>query len=152
MRSHTLIVLAALVPLAGCFSYRPVVGVPKPDTAVEAVLSDSGTLRIAPTIGPNAAAIRGVLVGVRGDTLDVTIAEVRTRSGESYFLSGTTVWLLRGDLVSFNARHFDRRKTTLAAVAGVATAVAIVAGVRFAGGGGGTDGGGGGPPTMRPTP
>ncbi len=152
MRKQLLLVLAGVAPLAGCYTYRPVTGVPRASAAIEAILSDSGTLRVAPTIGPNAASIRGALVAVRGDTLDITIAEVRTRSGESLFLSGTTVWLLRSDLVAFRARHFDRRKTTLAAIAGVAGAVAIIAGARFTGGGGGTDGGGGGPPAVRPTP
>ncbi len=156
MPSRTLpgaaLALLLLTSVAGCFTYQPVTGVAPVGVSVDAVLSDTGTLRLAPTIGPNAGGLRGTVRAVRADTMDIDLTEVRTRAGQSYFLTGTTVSLLRGDLAELRVRSLDRRRTTVVAISTVVGAVALAAGAKAIGGGGGTDGTGGGPPAMRPPP
>lgn len=150
MRPSLLPLAAAVLATAGCYSYLPVTGAPSARSEIEAVLTDSGTLNVAPRIGPNAGSILGRVVGVRGDTIDLAIAEVRTRTGTTYYLRGTTVPLLRGDLSSIRVRTLDKGRTVVAVSATVLGAAALAAGVSAISGGSDNTGGGGGTPAMRP--
>lgn len=152
MRLHSLLLaLPVTAFLGGCYNWRPVTGAPPARATVEAVLSDSGTLTLTPRIGPNASTILGTLTGVRGDTFDIAVAEVRTRDGLSYYLRGTTITLVRGELAQLRVRTLDRRRTAIASTIAILGAGAIITGVRF-GGGGDNTGGGGPPPAARPRP
>jgi len=143
--------LPALALLAGaCFDYRPVTGAAPMGGQVEAVLSDTGTTNLTPRLGPNAASLLGTVVAVRGDTLDISIAEVRTRDGLTYYLKGSTVPVLRSDLASLSVRTFNKRRTIVAATVGVLGAAAIAGGVQAISGG--SDNTGGTPPTPAARP
>jgi hypothetical protein len=148
---RTFRLLPVLAPLLGaCFNMVPVVGAPPQGAELEAVLSDAGTATLTPRIGPDAASILGTLAAARGDTLDIAISEVRTRSGLTYYLKGTTISLVRGDLSALRVRQFDKRRTIVAATAGVLGAAALAAGVTAISGG--SDNSGGSPPTPAARP
>lgn len=145
------LVLPALAILLGaCFNVVPVTGTPPQGAQLEAVLSDSGTIALTPRIGPNAGTIIGSLTAARGDTLDIAIAEVRTRDGLTYYLKGTSISLLRSDLSALRMRQLDKRRTIVAATVGVFGAAALAAGVQAISGGSDNTGGGGGNPAARP--
>lgn len=145
------LVLPALAILLGaCFNVVPVTGTPPQGAQLEAVLSDSGTVALTPRIGPNAGTIIGTLTAARGDTLDIAIAEVRTRDGMTYYLKGTSISLLRTDLSALRMRQLDKRRTIVAATVGVFGAAALAAGVQAISGGSDNTGGGGGNPAARP--
>jgi hypothetical protein len=148
---HLRLVLPVLaIVLGACFNVVPVTGTPPQGADLEAVLSDSGTIALTPRIGPNAASLTGTLTAARGDTLDIAIAEVRTRDGLTYYLKGTTVSLVRSDLSALRMRQLNKPRTIIAATVGVVGAAALAAGVKAITGGSGTDGGGGGTPAARP--
>lgn len=147
MRSLLLLPVAAL--LTGCYNWRPVTGVPPQGAQLEAILSDSGSVRLTGQIGPNAGSLLGAASAVRGDTIDFAIAEVRTRNGLTYYLTGTTIPLLRSDLSVLRVRELDKRRTVIAATAGVLGAAALAAGVTAISGGSDNTGGGGGNPAVR---
>lgn len=145
----TLLLPVALL-LGACYNWRPVTGAPPQGSQLEAVLSDPGTVRLTAQIGPNAASLLGTAAGVRGDTIDFAIAEVRTRNGLTYYLKGTTIPLLREDLATLRMRELDKRRTFIAAGAGVLGAAVLAGGVSAINGGSDNTGGGGGNPAMRP--
>ena len=153
MRSRSLLLtLPVAALLGGCYNYRVETGIPRAGATIEAVLSDAGTVALTARVGPNAATILGTLAGTRGDSLDIAVDEVRTRDGLTYYMKGTTIALVRGDLAQLRVRELDRRRTAIAGVVGVLGAGAIIAGVRFGGGGSDNTGGGGGLPAARPRP
>ena len=147
-----LLVLPATAMLTGCYNYRVETGIPPSGATIEAVLSDAGSIAVTARAGPNAATILGTLSGTRGDSLDIAVDEVRTRDGLTYYMKGTTIALVRGDLAQLRVRELDRRRTAIAGVVGVIGAGAIIAGVRIGGAGSDNTGGGGGTPAARPRP
>ncbi len=153
MRSRSsLLALPLAALLGGCYNLRVETGVPRVGATIEAVLSDAGTATLTARVGPNAATILGTLAGARGDSLDIAIDEVRTRDGQTYYMKGTTIALVRADLAQLRVRELDRRRTAIAATIGVLGAGAVIAGVRAGGGGSDNTGGGGGTPAARPRP
>lgn len=153
MRSRSLLLtLPAAALLGGCYNLRVETGIPRTGATMEAVLSDAGTVALTARVGPNAATILGTMAGSRGDSLDIAVDEVRTRDGLTYYMKGTTIALVRGDLAQLRVRELDRRRTAIAGVVGVIGAGAIIAGVRFGGAGSDNTGGGGGTPAARPRP
>lgn len=153
MRSRPLLLaLPVAALLGGCYNLRVETGVPRTGATIEAVLSDAGTVTLTARVGPNAATILGKLAGVRGDSLDIAVDEVRTRGGLTYYMKGTTIALVRGDLAQLRVKELDRRRTAIASTIGVLGAGAIIAGVRLGGGGSDNSGGGGGTPAARPRP
>lgn len=132
MRSRSLLLtLPAAALLGGCYNLRVETGIPRTGATMEAVLSDAGTVALTARVGPNAATILGTMAGSRGDSLDIAVDEVRTRDGLTYYMKGTTIALVRGDLAQLRVRELDRRRTAIAGVVGVIGAGAIIAGVRF---------------------
>lgn len=149
MRVRALLPIASLV-VGGCFTWHPVTAAPPAGNELEALLSNAGTARLTAIIGPDASSILGTVTGTRGDTLDLAIAEVRTRGGLTYYLRGTTVGLVGADLASMRVRQLDKRRTAIAATAGVLGAAALAAGVSAISGGMDNTGGGGTTPAVRP--
>jgi hypothetical protein len=144
------LLLSASLGAGGCFSYHVVTEAPLAGQAVTAELTEAGSTVVTPTVGPNAAQLGGSVVSSRGDTLVLSLSEVVTRDGQTYYLRGATVAITRADIGRLRARSFDKRRTIVATAVGVTVAGAIIAAVRFGGLFGGWDPGGGGNPAMVP--
>lgn len=145
-----LVLIALTATLGGCFSWHPVTTTPPARASLEAVLTSEGSATLIAQIGPNAASILGTLTAVRGDTIELAIAEVRTTGGLTYYLKGSSVTLVPAQLAQLRMRVLDRRRTIVAATIGVVGAAALAGGVRALSGGSENGGGGGVTPAARP--
>ncbi|MBL8997221.1 MAG: hypothetical protein KJZ74_08420 [Gemmatimonadales bacterium] len=147
-----LVPVSLLLAVSGsaCYTLKPLTTTPTPGTNVEVQLSSAGTDAVTALVGPRAARISGTVRSATAEVIEVEISEVVTLDGQSYYLQGSTVSLAREHLALVRARQFDKGRTAIAVTAGVLSAGAIIAGVRFGGGGDGNGGGGGGTPAMVP--
>ena len=149
--------LLALPALAGCYNLRPIaVGTGgftetlPVGAGVEAVLSEQGTTALTASIGPDAATLVGTITAFAADTVRLAVAEVRTRTGLSYFLRGTVIPVGQHDLAQLRVRELNKPRTAIATALGLGAAGALIYHVRF--GGGGTQEGPGPTPTPALTP
>ena len=146
----TLGLVAITLVGGGCYSMKTITTTPEAGTSIEALLTTAGTAAVTALVGPNASRISGAVRSATAERIEIEISEVLTLDGQSYFLQGSTVSLERSHIATVRSRVFDRRRTLIAATAGVFAAGAIIAGVRFGGGGADGTGGGGGPPALVP--
>lgn len=144
------LVAATLVVGSGCYSLKTITTTPEVGTSIEALLTTAGTDAVTALVGPRASRISGAVRSANNERIEIEISEVLTLDGQSYFLQGSTVSLERTHIATVRSRVLDRRRTLVAATAGVFAAGAIIAGVRFGGGGEDGTGGGGGPPALVP--
>ena len=150
--------LLLLVPaVSACYNLRPIAVGPAGFTEtlpvgadVEAVLSPEGTTGMTATIGPDAASLVGTVTAFAPETVRVAVSEVRTRTGLSYFLHGTTVPVARTHLAQLRVRELDRPRTAIATALSLGAAGALIYHIRF--GGGGVQEGPGPTPTPALTP
>ena len=153
MRRISLLILAGT--LTGCYDLKPIsvtatgFGTTIPvGRTVEAVLSESGTAALTARVGPGAGTLLGTLTRFTSDTVEIALAEVKTRTGVAYFLQGAVIPVGRNDLAQLRVRELNRPRTAVATALGVTAAGWIIYGVRFGGGGKPEPGGGGGTPAM----
>ncbi|MBM3899303.1 MAG: hypothetical protein FJ362_03980 [Gemmatimonadetes bacterium] len=150
MRLPLLASFLALPLVTGCHVSRPITGVPPAGVTVEAELSPEGTQRLTAIVGPNAARLDGLILAATGDSLTLSMREVRLKDGRVLFLQGTTVALDRAQLTALRGRTLDRRRTAIATGLGLIGAVLLIDQVRFGGGGEGGGTGGGTNPAVAP--
>jgi hypothetical protein len=134
--SAILILLAA----TGCYRLTPVEGgAPARGLEVQLSLSDEGSVRMAPQIGPRIEAIDGRVLETADTAYVVAVTAVVAWSNERLTVP-------RSAVSSVRTRTLDRKKTWMAAVLGVVGAVALgeVFGIGNGFGGFLSGGGGGG--------
>jgi hypothetical protein len=124
-RGWTALALAALVPLAGCYTTRPVTSAPAPGATVVLDLTDRGRVDLGERIGPSASSIEGV-VQLRNDSSYVLrVSSVSFLNGQSNKWSGEPLTVPASLVSRARLREFSRSRTTAVGV-GVAAALAAL--------------------------
>lgn len=126
---HRRAVLAALaLPCAvGCYSYTPVQpGEVRPGVTVRARVNPIASASIAPLLGTTPRVLTGAVISSASDTVVVEVPSVQQAAiGSSVQTLHQRVALARNDVVIWEIRELDRRRT-YAAVGGAAALVAVV--------------------------
>jgi hypothetical protein len=141
-------IVAAVAALQGCYKYVPV-GAPtavSPGMEVRAELTDSGTVVLAPQVGPSVYQIDGRLLTRTEDELVLAVDEVTSRRSElAQLWNGERVTVPSAAIGTLRTKKLSRPRTALttaaifAAVAGLY--IAFDPAGTFGGGGGGRPGG-----------
>jgi hypothetical protein len=125
-------VATALCVLAvnGCYRLTPIEGsTPAPGLAVQLALTDEGSVRMAPLIGPRIGAIEGKTLESSDTALVLAVQAVVAQSGRSMAWSQERLVVPRGAVASYRTRTLDRKRTWL--VAGLSVVGAIALGEAF---------------------
>lgn len=135
-RERTVLVLAGLAPLGGCYTTRPITSAPAPGTTVLLDLNDRARVQFGDRIGPSAARIEGI-VQTQNDTAYVLrISSVQYLNGQSNKWSGEP-FTVPASLVSIaRIREFSRSRTTAVGIGIVAALAIVFAKTNFLGSGG----------------
>ncbi len=138
-----IVIIAATLVLAGCYSYQPLArATPIPNTRVVVQLTDAGTQRLAGYLGRNSTSVDGRVLGVSDSMLQLSVVAVHATDGDVHYWKGEPIDLPRETIAGILQRRLAKGSTAL--VGGIATAVLVgLAGVLT---GGFSDGSGGGPP------
>jgi hypothetical protein len=134
--------LAALIPLSACVSYRIISEptVPPPGTHVRATLSGPGALRTSGLFGRPIQQIEGEFLGVGADS--VLLGVVRFAEFGRQHARMDTLALPRSDVARFEERRLSATKTAFAVGASSVVIGAVAIGLFRAAGGSGNDQGG----------
>lgn len=131
-----------------CYTFTPIEGTTPPsgrDLRLE--LSDEGSVRLAPLIGPRIGAIDGRALDSNDSAIVVAVQGVVAQSGRTMQWSQERLSVPRSAVSSVRGRTLDRKKTWLVAGLGVIGAIglsqAFGLGSGFDGLFGGIGGGGG---------
>ena len=125
---------------AGCYGYYAtpndshLVG-----RRVQVALTDSGSVVLAPQIGPARESLEGRLVGDSGGVYVMSVLSTRKRDGDETDWRGERLTIARPLVTEIAERRFSFGRTALASVLGT---VAFVAAQQAFSGRGGTSGGG----------
>ena len=143
--SSTLVrVLLPVVALASCYRFTPLEGgTPTRGEEVRLALSDEGSVRMAPMIGPRISAIDGRVLESGDTAIVLAVQSVVAQGGRAMNWSQERLAVPRTAVVSVRTRTLDRKRSWI--LAGLTVVGAIALGEAF-GLGSGLDGllGGGG--------
>jgi len=118
--------------LGGCYGYyQPPAGVPPVDHDVLLTLTDSGSVALAPSIGPSGAAISGRLLADSAESYRVAVSSVRQRAGFDVGWNGEGILVARVLVAGVTERRFSRTRTAIFGAA----AIGVLAALREAFGG-----------------
>jgi hypothetical protein len=151
LRHATLLIAAtsAAVMELGCYSYAPPLA---PDTMqgrrVNLSLTDSGSVVLAPHIGPGIIAVDGLLRGDSANTYLVDLVVTRERNGAEVDWHGERVAVSHALVSSLQLRTFSAPRSVFASALAAIGIAAITAALR----GPGENGGGVGAPGGKPVP
>jgi hypothetical protein len=127
--------------LSGCYSYLPVPSaVARPGAEVRVLLTDAGSVAMAPLIGPRAITLDGVIDRTGGDSVVLRMRRVTNMGGEESAWAGERLAIPASTIASVRQKQLSGTRSALAAAvgAGVLTAVILASG----------SGGGGEPPVV----
>jgi hypothetical protein len=129
-------ILLALLLASGCYQYlsRPTDAVLL-GKRVQVTLTDSGSVILAPQVGPSIEALGGTLQSDSANTFTLTVTTVRHRSGMESDWKGESVRVHRSLISRIEERQLAKTRTTLGSVA---LAAALMFAERAFGGGGGS--------------
>lgn len=143
------IALVRLLPLAlavaSCYRFSPIEGVtPDRGQEVRLELTDEGSVRMAPMIGPRISAVDGKIVEPGDTAIVVAVQAVVAQTGRSMAWNQERLTVPRSAISSIRTRTLDRKRSWI--VAGLSVVGAIALGEAFGLGNGfdGLLGGGGG--------
>jgi hypothetical protein len=112
--------------LGGCYRLSPVEGsAPPAGMDVRLALSDEGSVRMAPLIGPRITAIDGRVLESGDTSFVLSVQAVVAQSGRSMNWSQERLAVPRSAVESVRTRSLDRKRTWIAAGLGVAAALAL---------------------------
>jgi hypothetical protein len=115
-----------LLSVAGCYRLTPVEGgVPERGLEVRLSLSDEGSVRMSPLIGPRIAAIDGRVLETGDTAFVLAVSAVVGQGGRSMSWSNERLTVPRTAVPSVQTRTLDRKKTWIAAALGVVGAIAL---------------------------
>jgi hypothetical protein len=148
MKHSSLSLLVAIPLLAGCYTYRPVVGTAASSREpVRLTLTDSGAVSLAAQLGPATEEVTGRLRADSAGAYVLSVLATRRRGGPEIDWRGEQVAVPRALIAHAAQRRFSHTRTLLASVGLVV--VAIAAREAFWGPGGVF---GGAPPGGGPSP
>ena len=111
---------------SSCYRFTPIQGAtPANGQEVRLGLSDEGSVRLAPLIGPRIEAIDGRTVEVTDTAFVVAVEAVSMQGGRSMTWSMEKLTVPRSAVSSIRTRTLDRRKSWIAAGLGVVGAIAL---------------------------
>ena len=138
-------ILIPVLALASCYRLTPIEGgTPERGLDVRLVLSDEGSVRLAPTIGPRISALDGRVLEASDTAIVLAVQSVTAQSGRTMGWSQERLAVPRTAVSSVRTRTLDRKRSWI--VAGLTVVGAIALGEAFGLGSGldGLLGGGGG--------
>lgn len=125
-RSRVLTLASLFIVATGCYRFTPIEGAaPAAGQEVRLSLSDEGSVRLAPLIGPRIEAIDGRTLEVTDTAFVVAVEAVLMRGGRSMTWSMEKLTVPRGAVSSIRTRTLDRRKSWIVAGLGVIGAIAL---------------------------
>lgn len=120
------VVTCCTVAASGCYRLAPIEGsTPAPGREVRLSLSDEGSVRLAPLIGPRIGAIDGRALESSDTALVVAVQAVVAQGGRSMPWSLERLSVPRSAVSSIRSRTLDRRKTWIVAGLSVVGAIAL---------------------------
>jgi hypothetical protein len=133
----------------GCYTTRPLLGVPDAGTQVTAALNDRGRVAMADSLGQNVDRVEGTTVERLGDSAIVlAVNRVRFISGEENRWKGERLTFRTSSLRGVEERRFSRARTWGITAAAIGAVVAFIVTRQLVSGGSGSDRDGG--PTLPP--
>jgi hypothetical protein len=138
------LLLAAVLPLAGCYRVVPLTEAPEPGMRIVAGLTREGTERMFEHIGEDVVRIEAEAGAMRADQWELRLISTWDRLGQEFPWQRQTVTFAPQHLHSVQQRELDRRRTWIAA--GAITAGVLTLGRIFLKAFGGDEPGGGGQP------
>jgi hypothetical protein len=128
---QSLVVFATLC--AACHSYVPLTTpTPRPGTTVAATLTEAGSVSLSGYIGPDAAVVRGRLLGNGQQGMTLSVRAVVQRPGYELSWSGESVTLLHTAIARVDERRLSKGRSALLALTGTAALVALIRGFDLA--------------------
>ena len=125
-RSRALTLLSLVLVASSCYRFTPIEGAtPAPGQEVRLSLSDEGSVRMAPLIGPRIEAIDGRIVQTTDTALVIAVAAAVTQGGRAMTWSMERLTVPRSAVSSIRTRTLDRRKSWIVAGLGVVGAIAL---------------------------
>lgn len=119
-------VAAFLFAVGGCYRLTPIEGsTPAPGLAVRLGLSDEGSVRLAPLIGPRIGAIDGRMIEASDTAFVLAVEAVVAQTGRSMPWSQERLAVPRSAVTSVRTRTLDRKRSWIAAGVGVIGALAL---------------------------
>lgn len=125
---HSIPLITTLVALtlSACYKLTPIEGgMPAPGTEVRLKLSDEGSVRLAPLIGPRIGAIDGLARSSTDTALVLAVQAVVSQGGRSMPWSLEQLAVPRTAVSSVQGRTLDRTRSWLVAGLGVAAVIGI---------------------------
>jgi hypothetical protein len=116
----TVVALFALVALPACYRLTPLdSGTPDAGTAVRLDLTDAGSVRLAPLIGPRIDALEGRAIEVSDSVLVLQVSAAIQRNGVSVPWTHELLRVPLDAVDRIRTRELDRGRTWLVSGAGV---------------------------------
>lgn len=111
---------------SSCYRFTPIAGsTPAPGQEVRLSLSDEGSVRMAPLIGPRIVAIDGRTVQTTDTALVFAVEAVVTQGGRAMTWNMEQLTVPRSAVSSIRTRTLDRKKSWIVAGLGVVGAIAL---------------------------
>lgn len=118
--------LLVLVCLTACYRLTPIEGgAPPQGEEVRLALTDEGSVRMAPMIGPRIAAIDGRVLETADTAIVLAVQSVVAQGGRNMSWSQERLAVPRTAVASVRTRTLDRRRTWIVAGLGVLGAIAL---------------------------
>jgi hypothetical protein len=119
--------MASLLAVANsCYRFTPIEGAaPAPGQEVRLSLSDEGSVRMAPLIGPRIGAIDGRTMESTDTEFVVAVEAVVAQGGRSMVWNMERLTVPRSAVSSIRTRSLDRKKTWIVAGLSVIGALAL---------------------------
>lgn len=118
--------ILVILGATSCYRLTPVEGgVPARGLDVRLSLTDEGSVRMAPLIGPRIAAIEGRVLETVDTAFVLAVSAVVGQGGRSMAWSNERLSVPRAAVSSVRTRTLDRKKTWIVAIVGVVCAIAI---------------------------
>jgi hypothetical protein len=119
--------IAAATMLSGCYDYLPAPSsaVP-PGGEIRAVLTDAGSLQLAPIIGPRVASLDGTVERAGSDSLVLHVRGLTMMNGEENGWSGERLAIPAAIVSSVQVKQLNRTRTVIASVVAIAAVAAAL--------------------------
>ena len=124
--ARQLAVASLLAVASACYRFTPVEGgTPATGTEVRLELTDEGSLRMAPLIGPRISAIDGRVLDPGDTAIVLAVESVVASGGRTMAWSQERLPVPRSAVASVRTRTLDRKRTWIVALLGVAGAISL---------------------------
>lgn len=127
--------------VAGCYIYTPLYSAPGPGTRIVLELNDRGRFALEQNIGPEVAAVEGIIESASDSQLVLSVMEIRGLYGSRSRWAGELVTMKPEHVRTMRERQYSRGRTiALASMLASTTVAFMVTRSIFGGGTAGDDG------------